>query len=137
MVDARRVRAKLVALGRYLTRLRELAALDPDAYVAHHAYEGRYLVQVSAQTCIDLANHLIASQGWVPAPEFREAFTRLGEHEVIGADLVVRLQSLTGLRNRLVHLYDDIDDVLVHQALHDGLTDLEAFATAFARRLTD
>ena len=54
---------------------------------------------------------------------------------VLPGDLVGRLQDLTGLRNRLVHLYDDVDDSLVHQALAAGLTDLEDFATAVARLL--
>ncbi|MBA2316736.1 MAG: DUF86 domain-containing protein [Euzebyales bacterium] len=47
------------------------------------------------------------------------------------------MQDLTGLRNRLVHLYDDIDDRLVHEALGEGLGDLEDFATAIARLLVD
>lgn len=136
MVDLGRVRTKLAALGRYLTRLRVLAAEQPETYVKDHAYEGRYLVQSSAQTCIDLANHLIASQGWVPATEFRDSFARLGEHGVLDPDLVVRMQSLAGLRNRLVHLYDDVDDLLVHRALRDGLVDLDGFAVAFARQLS-
>lgn len=121
-------------LGRYLTRLRQLAGEPSAAYINDHAYEGRYLVQASAQICIDLANHLIASQAWVPAREFREAFTRLGDHGVLEADLVTRMQSLVGLRNRLVHLYDDVDDLLVHQALADGLADFDAFAQAIAHQ---
>jgi uncharacterized protein YutE (UPF0331/DUF86 family) len=47
------------------------------------------------------------------------------------------MQDLTGLRNRLVHLYDAVDDRLVHEALAAGLPDLEAFATAVARLLVD
>ncbi|MGQ0742731.1 MAG: type VII toxin-antitoxin system HepT family RNase toxin [Acidimicrobiales bacterium] len=135
MVDLGRVRSKLASLGHYLDRLQVLAEENADAYVIDHSYEGRYLVQASAQTCIDLANHLIASQGWVPATEFRQAFSRLGEHSVLDADLVARMQSLAGLRNRLVHLYDDVDDLLVHAALQRGLSDLNEFATAFSRYL--
>jgi uncharacterized protein YutE (UPF0331/DUF86 family) len=40
------------------------------------------------------------------------------------------------LRNRLVHLYDDVDDLLVHRAMQDGLADLDGFAVAFARQLS-
>ncbi len=32
-----------------------------------------------------------------------------------------------------VHVYDEIDDVRVHEALTTGLPDLDAFATAVAR----
>jgi uncharacterized protein YutE (UPF0331/DUF86 family) len=133
VVDPARVRSKLQSLTTYTARLRVLAAMDESAYLASHAYEGRYLVQAAAQVCIDLANHLIASSGWPPATEFRQAFDRLHEQAVLPADLARRLQDLTGLRNRLVHLYDDVDDTLVHAGVRHGLADLDEFAVAYAR----
>lgn len=136
MVDPDRVRAKLSSLAVYRRRLGELAAMPDEEYLADHVYEGRYLVQAAAQACIDLAHHLIASAGWTPTMEYRDAFTRLAEHAVIPDGLAERLQDLAGLRNRLVHLYDDVDDTLVHAALRDGLDDLDAFAAAVSALLT-
>jgi uncharacterized protein YutE (UPF0331/DUF86 family) len=43
-----------------------------------------------------------------------------------------RLRSLAGQRNRLVHLYDDVDDSLVHDNLATGLDDLDDFARTIA-----
>jgi uncharacterized protein YutE (UPF0331/DUF86 family) len=93
-------------------------------------------VQTYARICIDLANHLIASAGWPAARDQRDAFARLAEHGVLDPSLAERLQALAGLRNRLVHLYDDIDDARVQQALGAGLSDLDGFARSVARRLT-
>ncbi|MGH3995944.1 MAG: HepT-like ribonuclease domain-containing protein [Pseudonocardiaceae bacterium] len=50
--------------------------------------------------------------------------------------LAGRLRGLAGLRNRLVHVYDEIDDARVHEALTTGLPDLDAFAAAVARLAT-
>lgn len=135
MVDPARVRSKLAALERFHARLVVLAAMSLEDYLADRAYEGRYLVQAAAQVCIDLANHLIASEGWAPATELREAFARLAEHGALTAPLAARMQDLAGLRNRLVHLYDDVDDARVHDALRAGLPDLDGFAAAIAARL--
>ncbi len=96
-------------------------------------YTGRYLVQVAAQTCIDLANHVIASEGWRAPRDFGDSFTVLSEHGVIDDALAGRLRGLAGLRNRLVHVYDEIDDARVHESLAAGLSDLDMFATALAR----
>jgi uncharacterized protein YutE (UPF0331/DUF86 family) len=132
MVDPDRVRSKLSTLATFRRELGGLAALPTETYLQDHIYEGRYLVQAAAQACIELAHHVIASNGWTPTTGYRDAFLRLAEHGVIDGVLAERLQDLAGLRNRLVHLYDDVDDALVHQALQAGLTEIDAYAAAVA-----
>jgi hypothetical protein len=39
---------------------------------------------------------------------------------------------MVGMRNRLVHLYDDVDDALVAHAAGEELGDWDAFARAIA-----
>ncbi|MGH3974136.1 MAG: type VII toxin-antitoxin system HepT family RNase toxin [Pseudonocardiaceae bacterium] len=133
MVDLDRIHQRLELLAGYLRELRRLRDLPVAEYLRHEVYAGRYLVQVAAQTCIDLANHLIASEGWRAPRDFGDSFTVLHEQGVIDDALAGRLRGLAGLRNRLVHVYDDIDDARVHEALATGLPDLDAFAAALAR----
>jgi uncharacterized protein YutE (UPF0331/DUF86 family) len=85
------------------------------------------------QVCIDIANHVISSEGWRTPRDFRDAFTVLEEQGVIEHPLADRMRALAGLRNRLVHLYDEVDDRLVQEALHEGLDDLDAYASAVVR----
>jgi len=133
MVDPARVARLIEALERYRERLAGLRDLALDVYVAEQAFAGRYLVQASAQTCIDIANHVIASEGWRTPTDFRDAFTVLEEHNVIDAGLAERMRALAGLRNRLVHIYEDVDDRIVHASLTEGLDDLSGYAQAIAR----
>lgn len=133
MVDPDRVRRLLATLDHYRRHLARLGDLPLEQYLEEQVFAGRYLVQAAAQTCIDVANHLIASEGWRVPADYRDAFTVLEEEDVVDADLAARLRALAGLRNRLVHLYDDIDDRLVHTFLEERLGDLEAFAAAVAR----
>ncbi len=133
MVDRDRIHHRLELLAGYLRELQRLQDLPVTEYLRHEVYAGRYLVQVAAQTCIDLANHVIASEGWRGPRDFGDSFTVLHEHGIIDEALAGRLRGLAGLRNRLVHVYDEIDDVRVHEALSAGLPDLDAFAVAVAR----
>ncbi len=132
MVDPARVRRLLAGLDEYRKRLAALRDLDPGEYRDDRAYAGRYLVQASAQACIDLANHAIASSGWRAPTDFRDAFTVLEEEGAIDGDLADRMRTLAGMRNRLVHVYDDVDDSLVQESLTEGLQDLSRFAKAIA-----
>jgi uncharacterized protein YutE (UPF0331/DUF86 family) len=137
VIDPGRVRAKLTLLRRYRARLARLAALPRETYVAEHDFEGRYAVQAAAQACLDLANHVIASEGWPPAADFPDSFSRLEEQAVIDAELAERMRALAGQRNLLVHLYGEVDDALVHAFLQDGLADLDRFARAVAALMDD
>jgi uncharacterized protein YutE (UPF0331/DUF86 family) len=132
MVAPDTVRRQLELLTEYATELDRLRELELDDYLAREAFAGRYLVQVAAQTCIDIANHVIASEGWPAPPDYRAAFGILAEHGAIGESLGERMKDLTGLRNRLVHVYGEIDDRLVFEALGEGLADLDEFARAIA-----
>lgn len=133
MVDRDRVHERLELLNDYAEELRTLCGLPVDRYLKQERYTGRYLVQVAAQTCIDLAGHLIASEGWRAPRDFGDAFTVLAERGLLDEALAGRLRALAGLRNRLVHVYDSIDDERVHSSLSDGLADLDRFAAAIAR----
>lgn len=135
MVDLDRLQFRLELLAGYLTELRRLRDLDVASYL-REAYAGRYLVQVAAQTCIDVAGHVVASEGWRAPTDLADGFTVLHEHGVLDEDLTGRLRALAGLRNRLVHVYDRIDDVRVHAALAEGLGDLDAFGRAVSRFVT-
>jgi uncharacterized protein YutE (UPF0331/DUF86 family) len=90
-------------------------------YDGDRAFAGRYLVQASAQACIDIANHVIASSGWRAPTDFRDAFTVLQEEGALDSDLAERMRTLAGLRNRIVH-----------SSLKEGLNDLSMFAQAMA-----
>jgi len=130
VVDPNRVRAKLATLRAYAHQLRTMTTEEEPSDALRYAR--RYLVQAGAQVCIDLANHVIASAGWPTATEFRESFTRLEEHGVLDAELAGRLRDMAGIRNRLVHLYDEVDDALVARAAAENLADWDAFARAVA-----
>ena len=43
------------------------------------------------------------------------------------------LRAMAGFRNRLVHLYWDVDDERVHEYLQESTADLEHFAQAIAQ----
>lgn len=128
MVDADRVRRLLVMLERY----RGLLAEDsPDPY------RRRHLVQTAAQICIDLANHVIASDGHRAPRDYGDAFRVLAEVGVLEAALAERMVSLAGARNLIVHLYAEVDDERLARSVREGgLEDLSTFAARIAELAT-
>lgn len=53
----------------------------------------------------------------VPLQEYHESFERLSTLRVMATDLAKEMAMAAGLRNRIVHEYDDIDPERVYEAL--------------------
>jgi uncharacterized protein YutE (UPF0331/DUF86 family) len=59
----------------------------------------------------------------------------LVEAGVLSPELGARLAGIAGFRNILVHDYLQIDRGIVYQKLHEGVADLESFATEIVQFL--
>lgn len=116
-----------------LERYRHLLADDaPDPF------RRRHLVQTAAQICIDLANHVIASDGLRVPRDYGDAFRVLAEAGVLDLALSERMVALAGARNLIVHLYAEVDDDRLALSIRQGgLADLSAFAARVASLATD
>lgn len=75
------------------------------------------LLQELIEAAIDTNAHIITASGHAAPNDYYESFTRLGELGVIDMQLAKKLAPSAGLRNRLVHEYDDINDSVVYDAI--------------------
>ena len=134
MVRVDVVTAKLVELADRIARVRgrvpdtvEKLAADRDALdlVAFN-------LMLAVQSCLDIASHLIADEGWPPAPTLGATFERLHEKGVIERATAVALGRAAGLRNVVAHGYAGVDPEAVYAAATRGAADLERFASEIA-----
>lgn len=134
MVDADLMTAKLTELARRIQRVRSRAPASAAALAQDEDLLDivSFNLMLAVQSCGDIASHLIADGGWVPADSAAESFRRLAEHGVIAADLAVTLGRAVGLRNVVAHGYERIDHEIVHRASTTGLADLDRFAREVA-----
>jgi uncharacterized protein YutE (UPF0331/DUF86 family) len=56
----------------------------------------------------------------------------LVERSILPAAMREPLRAMARFRNRLVHLYWDVDDALVHRYLQECLPDIDKFAQCIA-----
>ena len=93
----------------------------------------KYTLLEMVEACIDIASHIIASDGLRRAEEYSELFTVLREQKIIGENLAKRLAAMAKMRNILVHRYADVDIKRLRDALKNDLGDVEQFMRAIAR----
>ena len=114
-IDAAIVRRKLQRIAASLDGLRPIARLSLEEYRARF-YERKAterLLQEAIEAALDVNAHLIAELGGEVPEEYYGGFLKVGQLGVLLADLAGALAPSAGLRNRLVHEYETIDDAKV------------------------
>jgi uncharacterized protein YutE (UPF0331/DUF86 family) len=134
VVDRDVVLAKLGELADRITRLRTLCPPTTDDLAADRdrADLVAFNLMLAVQSCLDIASHLIADEGWRAATTLAGAFQRLAEHGVLTKPTADALGKAAGLRNVVAHGYAAVALSLVHQGATAGLRDLETFAREVA-----
>lgn len=127
-------------LARKLSRLRKyLSDLSPHAgrsveVLTEDPYRVERLLELLVQVAVDIVSHELAERRIVPG-SYRAAFLRAGEEGLIPADLAASLAEAAGLRNILVHLYEEIDYAIVSESVHLALVQFRRFLDVYVKRL--
>lgn len=139
MVDPLRLRALLERLGDEVADLRRLAGFETDALLADRdkLKSVKYGFVVAIEVCIDIGNHVIASEGYRSPQSYGDVFAVLGEHGHLRDQDVPTFIAMAGFRNLLVHGYAQVDDERVVEILHERLDDFERFRATMASIVRD
>jgi uncharacterized protein YutE (UPF0331/DUF86 family) len=129
VVSPERLEEKFRRLGEFLAVLRELRSVPAEALPGDLVRMGsvKYYLQVSIESCIDVAQHVIASEGFRPPKDYADTFTVLAERGILEQEFAERLRRMAKFRNRLVHLYGEVDDRHVVRVLAEDLGDFDLF----------
>jgi len=129
MVDPDRIERQIRLIRRYTGNLQELAQRSLHEFLGdpHAVGSTRYYLQVSIESCINIANHIIASEGFRAPRDYRDSFQILREAGILSEDLTSTMRAMAGLRNLLVHLYWEVDDRMIYADIRGQLEDFETF----------
>ncbi len=130
MVDERRVRRLLQRVSEDIAYLTRRSEEDPSEQLADDERMAalKYFFVTTIEGCLDVAQHVCASEGWGPPSSNADALRLLGRHGVVPSDLSEVMATAVGFRNVLVHGYVDVDDRRV-VAFLERVTDLKAFVS--------
>jgi uncharacterized protein YutE (UPF0331/DUF86 family) len=128
-VDRDLVRRKLQIIVRNLGDLEPIERLSVDEYLMDRMRRKatERLLQESIEAAVDVNMHLARIVGGTIPVDYYGSFLALAELGVADDDLVARLAPAAGLRNRLVHAYDRLDDARVLAAVTAARRDLTSY----------
>ena len=137
-VDPERIQ-KLVGSMRESVRLlhdiKEIGA--PEFYKdIHKQSSAKYNFIVAIEAAIDLANHLISKRALRAPEDYADVFKVLADASVIDKGFSIELAKMARFRNRLVHLYWEVDIAEVWKIIQTRLDDFEDYISQLGSYLS-
>jgi uncharacterized protein YutE (UPF0331/DUF86 family) len=87
-------------------------------------------LQMAIETCLDIANQVIADRGLKVPSTYAQTFDVLAGAGLLRPELHQPMRRMVGFRNIVVHEYASIDAEHVVRILRDHLDDLTKFVVA-------
>lgn len=94
-----------------------------------HAACERYLERLISRA-IDINQHILTEKGDITMRviRYRETFLRLSDLGVYPKEFVEQIAPSTGLRNALVHEYNNIDPAMLQKSIGDAIAEYNEYA---------
>lgn len=124
------VRHDVQQLGTALARLERVSSgLTLEAYRADEVKRAaceRFLEQ-AIQECIHINEHVARHEWHVELANAHDGFRLWGERGLMPVSFATEVSRAAGLRNRLAHAYDTIDDEVLFHAIPVALVQLRQY----------
>ena len=138
-----RIKEHLKQLNRYRLLLWDIRETDFQKFMDDPMLRGsaeRFL-QLAIESCLNTGNRLISlfqlAKPVEPPATYADIFVQMKSLGVIDHEFCERLVKMAKFRNRLVHLYWELEPEMVFQIIRDNLDDFKQFqdeVVAFLKR---
>lgn len=122
-MERQRVEAKFLLMLKYINRLQEFELVTQEEYL--NAFDlqliSERLIQLLVEAATDINTYLLVELHQVTPPTYFDSFILAGRNGIVTQDLAAKLAESAGMRNRLVHQYDEINHEIVFSAIPKAL----------------
>ncbi|MEW6527747.1 MAG: DUF86 domain-containing protein [Spirochaetota bacterium] len=116
-----------------LKLLEDLKALSLEQFKkdAHKIASAKYNFIVAIEGMIDLCNHVITKNNFREPNDYADTFRIMKEQALFDESFTAVLMQMARFRNRLVHIYWEVDVIELHNIIQNKLRDIYEFQSRF------
>ena len=137
MDEKEKISRKIRSMKKYVDFLRSYQSVTKERL--EEDYELRSAIErnfhLAIESALDIGEIIISAEDFEKPEDYRSVILILGKHKVIPIDFAEKFIGAVGLRNILVHMYEEVDIGKLHNYLQNNLDDLNDFAKYIARYL--
>ncbi|HOJ11696.1 MAG TPA: DUF86 domain-containing protein [Clostridiales bacterium] len=120
---------KLIKLREYIEQIKKIKPDSYEQYVSKITikYAIERIIQLIMDIALDINNILLAYNKRPPAPDYYNSFIDIAECGVLDSAFAVSIAPSTGLRNRLIHEYEKINDEIVFNSINKIISEYQKY----------
>ena len=132
-----RVEDRIDRIRRFKRDLEEFGRIPREAFRTNRErqYAVLHAMQNAIEGCIEIASHIVSADRLGAPTDYAHLFSLLEENRVIPSSVAEAMRQMARFRNRIVHLYWDLDLDLVYEYLTGRLGDVDSYLAAIERYL--
>ena len=138
MIDKRLLKRKLSKLKEYLKELQPFTKISLQDYLDD--YKNKRTVERDIQLIVecatDINTHLLVETQETPPKDYYTSFIELAKLHILPHKFTLSIAETAGLRNRLVHEYEDIKDKIVYSNIKKVLSLYQEYMEHIIKYLT-
>ena len=135
-VDAEKLRQKVDYLRDALRQLQKVRVGGREAFLQDQIIQAAaiHFLQTSIEAMVDASNHVITREGWGLPQTYKDTVDILLQEQLLPAETAETFRQMVRFRNRIVHLYDQVDAEQVWRILEQHLEDFDVFLAGVVER---
>ena len=133
-IDRDVIQSRIELMLKYLDRLRQMEGVTLNDYLLDFDKQliVERLLQLLVEAASDINAYLLVEIHSKTPESYFDSFIEAGKKKIIDFEFAQELAQASGLRNRLVHQYEEIDNSIVFQAIKEALIQFPAYIRQIA-----
>ena len=129
VVNRARVEDRIDRIRRYQRDLRDFGKISREGFRSNRErqYAVLHAMQNAIEACIEIASHIVSAEQLGAPRDYASLFTALEQNQILTTSIADQMRQMARFRNRIVHLYWDVDLDLVYNYLTQRLGDFDPF----------
>jgi uncharacterized protein YutE (UPF0331/DUF86 family) len=107
-IDREKLFLQIERLKEHVGKIKEIKEKKGEKEILISAIERN--LQLAVEDCLNIGNHIISGLSLKRPDTYKEIFKNLKKENIISEEIEKEMIKLTGLRNRLVHLYWEVNE---------------------------
>ena len=121
-------------LRKSVRRLKILSGMEKEEFIGDpdKMASAKYHFIVAIESCIDMCNHIISQNSFRVPEDYADTFRVMSEEGALEEEKLNDLVAMAKFRNRLVHLYWEVNNDQLHEILLSRLGDFDLVLTSIS-----